>query len=176
MTVKGYKAMAPDMTCRGFQYEVGKTYELDGPLKMCVRGFHFCERMPDVFGYYDVRDCIVFEVEALGMVVTDGDKSVTDRIRIVRRLDPIVEGRLRYGYGYGNGYGNGDGRGHGYGDGRGNGHGDSRGHGYGYGNGNGHGNGDSRGHGYGYGNGYCYGYCYGYGYGDNINKVLTWEE
>jgi hypothetical protein len=92
MGTKGYKAFNSDMTCRGFQYEVGKTYTHDGELKMCKRGFHFCKRLTDCFRYYDFhteggghpRIC---EVEALGKVL-DGDdgKLVTDRIRIVREL------------------------------------------------------------------------------------------
>ena len=28
--VRGFKVFNPDWTCRGFQYEVGKTYEMEG--------------------------------------------------------------------------------------------------------------------------------------------------
>lgn len=33
--IKGYKVFNPDWTCRGFQYEVGKTFKHDGNIKMC---------------------------------------------------------------------------------------------------------------------------------------------
>lgn len=33
-TVKGYKGFNEDMTCRGFQYEIGKEYVHKGPIKV----------------------------------------------------------------------------------------------------------------------------------------------
>ena len=49
--IKGYKGFNPDLTCRDFQYEVGKEYETD-EAKVCETGFHFCENPFDVWGYY----------------------------------------------------------------------------------------------------------------------------
>lgn len=43
--MKGYKGFDKNLQCRGFQYEVGKTYELgDKKLEMCSNGFHFCKK------------------------------------------------------------------------------------------------------------------------------------
>ena len=41
--VKGYKVFNPDWTCRGFQYQVGKCYEIPEKPVVCKRGFHFCK-------------------------------------------------------------------------------------------------------------------------------------
>ena len=49
--IKGYKGFNSDMTCRDFQYEVGKEYQTD-KAKTCETGFHFCENPFDVWGYY----------------------------------------------------------------------------------------------------------------------------
>ena len=84
--VHGYKGFTHDMTCRGFQYEIGQTYEMDGEINPCKRGFHFCPKMADVFNYYDEKGCRYAEVEAVGKVVEYGDKSVTNKIRIIREL------------------------------------------------------------------------------------------
>ena len=86
--MKGYKVFNSDMTCRSFQYEVGKTYEHHGKIELCEAGFHFCPKAVDCFNYYDFNpDNIVCEVEALGRVIEGDDKHVTDKISIIRRLD-----------------------------------------------------------------------------------------
>ena len=92
--MKGYKGFNIDLSCRpgsrGYmKYEIGRTYSIMEDPVMCERGFHFCRRIVDVFGWYcpnmDTRVC---EVEAIGKVMTSKDlaKYVTDRIRIVREL------------------------------------------------------------------------------------------
>ena len=86
-SIKGYKVFNPDWTCRGFQYEVGKTFKHDGNIEMCGAGFHFCQKISDCFNYYDFNsNNKVAEVEAIGNVETRNDKSVTDEITIVREL------------------------------------------------------------------------------------------
>ena len=86
-TIKGYKVFNPDWTCRGFQYEVGKTFEHNGNIEMCGKGFHFCLKASDCFNYYSFNsNNKVAEVEALGLVETDGDKSVTNKIHIIREI------------------------------------------------------------------------------------------
>ena len=85
--MKGYKVFNSDWTCRGFQYEVGKTYEHEGEISPCNSGFHFCEKAADCFNYYPFNsNNRVAEVEALGEIKTDGNKSVTNKIKIVREL------------------------------------------------------------------------------------------
>ena len=88
MGTKGYKVFNPDWTCKGFQYEVGKTYVHDGQIAICKEGFHFCKKASDCFNYYEFDSKNkVAEVEANGLVIADGNKYVTDKITIVREID-----------------------------------------------------------------------------------------
>ena len=85
--VRGFKVFNPDWTCRGFQYEVGKIFEEDVEPSCCDRGFHFCENAADCFNYYSFNpDNKVAEVIAYGEVDTDGKKSCTNKIKIVREI------------------------------------------------------------------------------------------
>nr|WP_242974273.1 pentapeptide repeat-containing protein [Clostridium paraputrificum] len=54
---------------------------------MCGSGFHFCQKASDCFKYYDFNsNNKVAEVEALDLVETEGNKSVTNKIHIVREI------------------------------------------------------------------------------------------
>ena len=54
--VVSYKGFNSDWTCRGFRYEVGKSYKMDGDAIACQRGFHACENPVDVLSYYFIGD------------------------------------------------------------------------------------------------------------------------
>ena len=88
MSIKGFKVFNSDWTCRGFQYKVGETFIHNGNIEMCGAGFHFCQKASDCFNYYNFNSQNkVAEVEALGLVETQEDKSVTDKIKIIREIE-----------------------------------------------------------------------------------------
>ena len=84
----GYKAFNSGLTCRGFQYEIGKSYEMDGEIEICKRGFHFCKNIADCLVYYSNEDARFAKVEAYGNVIDDdsASKCVTNKIRILEEI------------------------------------------------------------------------------------------
>ena len=87
--MEGYKVFEPDWTCRGFQYEVGKTFEEDVTPSCCNRGFHFCKELKDCFNYYPFNpDNKVAKVIALGEIdeESDDNKCCTNKIQIVEEI------------------------------------------------------------------------------------------
>ena len=88
-TTYGFKAMNMDMNCRGFQFELGKTYKIDNemPLKLCSEsGFHFCLNFEDVFDYYNWYDSRVFKIKSETEVLTRSNKSITKEITILEEV------------------------------------------------------------------------------------------
>ena len=86
--MKGYKAFLSDMTTRhgdNTVYEVGKTYTVEGEVKICENGYHFCKKCVDVYDYYS-KPCRICEVSVTGAVQTQGNKSVGRRLKILREL------------------------------------------------------------------------------------------
>ena len=86
--IKSYKAFDKNMQCRGFQYEVGKEYEMDGHIECCKSGFHACEYPWDVFDYYDMLESRFAEVEQSGTIDREEDttKVCSSRIKIKAEL------------------------------------------------------------------------------------------
>jgi len=87
-TIKGYKAFNKDMTCRGFQYKEGETYECK-EVSICDNGFHFCENPLDILDYYNLCESEFHEVEGLGKFDKhkEDSKVATTKIKIGVKVD-----------------------------------------------------------------------------------------
>ena len=87
---KAYKAFNSDLTCKDFQYEVGKEYHHKGKLELCESGFHACPKLVDCFRFYPFREAEtrVAEVLVWGKVEYEdvGVKLCASNIKIVREL------------------------------------------------------------------------------------------
>ena len=87
----GYKATDKDGCCRGFKFEVGKTYTKDTPkekLECCTdKVFHFCRELFAIEkeSDYKLSESRLFEVIA-GDFVRDGDKYGTNTLTILREI------------------------------------------------------------------------------------------
>lgn len=89
----GYKAFDMELKCRGFQFEVGKTYDTgvaDGKLELCSASvFHFCRelhRIESVSGYPLSKSRVCEIIADGGVVSSDDGKFGTNRIMILREL------------------------------------------------------------------------------------------
>src|SRR5574344_467235 len=88
----GYKAFDENLQCRGFQFEVGKTYDTGRAkedLRLCSDTvFHFCRELHKIenVSNYCISKSRVCEVIAEGDVVTDGDKYGTNKFTILREI------------------------------------------------------------------------------------------
>ena len=84
----GYKAFNKDLTCRGFQYEIGQTYSMEESPVPCERGFHFCKAIGNTYKFYPTAGTTrICKVEALGEVATDDEiKYCTNKIKILEEI------------------------------------------------------------------------------------------
>ena len=97
--MKAYKGFNKDMTCRGFQYEIGKAYETDAA-DLCSIGFHACENPLDCFGHYvpaTSRYCEV-EIEDNGQRSPEDSKVVGKKIKIGAELSTEQICKLHFEY------------------------------------------------------------------------------
>jgi hypothetical protein len=88
-----YKATDKDMKCRGVQFTLGEWSEpVEGELKECENGYHFCEHLSGVWLYYTSEDTRVFKIE-----IDEGDciisteagadaKSVARKVRLIEEV------------------------------------------------------------------------------------------
>ncbi|MBQ2990616.1 MAG: hypothetical protein IJD60_04925, partial [Clostridia bacterium] len=95
-----YKGFNKDMTCRGFQFEEGKTYE-EAEAKLCEKGFHACENPLDCFCYYIPGNSVYHKVELEDVSPEkkgDDSKVCAKKIKVGARLDVagIVKAHFDY--------------------------------------------------------------------------------
>ena len=86
--IKSYKAFDENMRCRGFQYEVGKEYDMNGDIECCKCGFHACESPMELWDYYDMLTSRFAEVEQSGKISAEGrtTKVCSSHIKIKAEL------------------------------------------------------------------------------------------
>lgn len=100
--ITGYKGFDRDWKCRDFQYEVGKTYEIEGEPKLCERGFHFCTSPLAVFEYYAPTNRFAIvkadENDVIYDTANNSHKAVARQITIVREitLDEIISLQMEF--------------------------------------------------------------------------------
>ena len=88
----GYKATDMNCCCRGFKFEVGKTYTKETPkeeLECCTdKVFHFCRELSAIEreSDYTLSNSRIFEVIA-GDYVRSGDKYGTNSLTILREIE-----------------------------------------------------------------------------------------
>ena len=92
MKIKGFEGIDGKLTCRGMEFEIGKTYDTgaaDDAIELCSDTvFHYCDSLQKVHGFYSCnndghRYC---EIEVLGAEVSDGAKCGSNTIKIVREI------------------------------------------------------------------------------------------
>ena len=99
--MKMYKGFDKDLKCRGFQYEIGKTYE-EPTAELCEKGFHACEYPLDVFEYYSPgnmsRYCEVDLDEVSGKKDVEDSKRCGKKIAVKAEIDiaELVKAAVNY--------------------------------------------------------------------------------
>ena len=97
--MKAYKGFDKDLKCRGFQYEIGKTYE-EPKAELCEAGFHACEMPLDVLKYYPSatsRYCVV-DLHGVSDEWADDSKVCAKEIKIGAEIGipELVKAQIEY--------------------------------------------------------------------------------
>ena len=93
--IPAYKGFNRDLTCRGFQYAEGETYQTDRA-ELCATGFHACPMPLDTLRYYPPGTSVYHAVEVDADAHRGDDKMVSKRIKIGRRMSlaELIEAHL----------------------------------------------------------------------------------
>ena len=85
-SITAYKGFDKYLKCRGFQFEVGKTYEHSGDVKACESGFHACENPLDVWNYYGPCESLFARVELSGSLARHDSKIAAAVLQVSAEL------------------------------------------------------------------------------------------
>jgi len=95
-----FKGFDKDLSCRGFKYEIGKTYEHIGKVAACEGGFHACEYPLHVLRYYKPGTSRFAVVEQSGTISKhdEDSKVASSRITVKAEIDlaGIVKAAIKY--------------------------------------------------------------------------------
>ena len=100
--IRAIKGFERDMTCRGFKFEIGKSYRHEGEVEICQRGFHAIEGYPlDVFRYYPAASSLYADVELSGSIsrAPDSDSKVAAanlRVGAALSLPDLIERAVQW--------------------------------------------------------------------------------
>lgn len=98
--MKAYKGFDKNLQCRGLQYEIGGTQEVDS-VKLCDQGLHACEAPLDVFSYYapgeGSRYCVV-EMDGVSEERGDDSKRVAKKLTVGAEIGipGLVKAQIEY--------------------------------------------------------------------------------
>ena len=90
----GYKGFDENLKCRGYQFEIGETYE-ESKAVLCQSGFHFCKYPLAVFDYYHPSDSRYCLIEADGQIESDDDGSKVCASRLKVGLEIGLPGLIK---------------------------------------------------------------------------------
>ena len=99
-TITAYKGFDQNWQCRGYQFEVGKTYTHVGPVKVCESGFHACEYPLDIFSYYEPANNQFAIVEQSGDIAChEEDSKIASRTISIKSsidLHGLIKAAIEY--------------------------------------------------------------------------------
>ena len=100
MAIVAYKGFDKNLQCRGLQYDIGGTQEVDSA-NLCNHGLHACEAPLDVFSYYAPGDgsryCVV-EMDGVSEERGDDSKRVAKKLTVGAEIGipGLVKAHIEY--------------------------------------------------------------------------------
>jgi hypothetical protein len=103
--IVSYKGFGMDFACHPgggerVQYEVGKTFELAGPIAACESGFHACEYPLHVLRYYPASKSRFAVVEQSGQIDrhSEDSKIASSRLTVKAEIDiaGLIKAAIKY--------------------------------------------------------------------------------
>ena len=98
--VEAFKGFDQKLQCRGFQFEIGKSYTVNGKIEVCESGFHACEIPFDVWGYYGPGNSRFAVVEQGGEIARHSSESKIASAEITIKAELMLPDFIKRGVQY----------------------------------------------------------------------------